>query len=46
MSWWRMKERDADLERELRADLELDEEEQRENGAPRGVSRSDAGTAD
>jgi len=29
MSWWK---RDADLERELRSDLELEEEEQREGG--------------
>src|SRR5437763_745553 len=34
MRWWRIKERDADLERELRSDLELEEEEQRESGAP------------
>jgi len=33
MRWWQMKKRNADLERELRADLELEEEEQRENGA-------------
>ena len=32
MKWWRLKKRDADLERELRSDLELEEEEQRENG--------------
>ncbi len=32
MHWWQMKKRDADLERELRSDLELEEEEQRENG--------------
>lgn len=32
MKWWRISERQADLERELRADLELEEEEQRENG--------------
>jgi hypothetical protein len=32
MRWWRLKKRDADLERELRSDLELEEEEQRENG--------------
>lgn len=34
MKWWQMKKRNADLERELRADLELEEEEQRENGLP------------
>jgi putative ABC transport system permease protein len=32
MRWWQMKKRDADLERELRSDLELEEEEQRESG--------------
>ncbi len=33
MKWWQTKKRDADLERELRSDLELEEEEQREGGA-------------
>jgi predicted permease len=32
MRWWSMKKRDADLERELRSDLELEEEEQQQNG--------------
>src|ERR1700728_1320087 len=32
MHWWQSKKRDADLERELRSDLELEEEEQREGG--------------
>jgi predicted permease len=32
MRWWQVKKRDADLERELRSDLELEEEEQRERG--------------
>jgi hypothetical protein len=32
MKRWQIKKRDADLERELRSDLELEEEEQRENG--------------
>jgi len=32
VKWWRMKKRDAHLERELRSDLELEEEEQRDNG--------------
>ena len=32
MKWRRLKKRDADLERELRSDLELEEEEQRERG--------------
>jgi predicted permease len=34
MKWWPKRKRDADLERELRSDLELEEEEQRENGLP------------
>ena len=34
MRWWRIKKRNADLERELRSDIELEEEEQRENGLP------------
>jgi predicted permease len=32
MRWWQIKKRDADLERELQSDLELEEEEQRERG--------------
>jgi len=32
MHWWQIRKRDADLERELRYDLELEEEEQREKG--------------
>jgi hypothetical protein len=32
MRWWQIKRRDADLERELRSDLDLEEEEQREGG--------------
>jgi predicted permease len=32
MKWWQLKKRDADLERELRSDLELEEDEQREGG--------------
>jgi predicted permease len=32
MRWWPTTKRDADLERELQADLELEEEEQRGNG--------------
>lgn len=32
MHWWQIKKRDADLEREILSDLELEEEEQRENG--------------
>jgi putative ABC transport system permease protein len=33
MRWWQIRKRDADLERELRSDLELEEEEQRETGS-------------
>src|ERR1700722_6878400 len=32
MRWWQIRKRDADLERELKSDLELEEEEQREGG--------------
>src|SRR5712672_1760271 len=32
MKWWQIRKREADLERELRSDLELEEEEQREGG--------------
>ena len=38
MRWWQIRERKADLERELQCALELEEEEQRE----RGLSREDA----
>ena len=38
MKWWQIKRREADLERELRSDLDLEEEEQRE----RGLSPEDA----
>jgi predicted permease len=34
MRWWQLKKRNADLERELQSDLDLEEEEQRENGLP------------
>lgn len=34
MRWWQIRKRNMDLERELRSDLELEEEEQRENGLP------------
>jgi predicted permease len=34
MRWWQIKKRDADLERELQSDLELEEEEQCERGLP------------
>jgi len=32
VNWWQSKKRDADLERELRSDLDLEEEEQLEGG--------------
>ena len=32
MQWWQINKRDADLERELQSDLELEKEEQRERG--------------
>lgn len=35
MGWWQIRKRDADLERELRSDLELEEEEQSETGLSR-----------
>ena len=38
MKWWRIRGRAADLERELRSDLELEEEGQRENGLSREES--------
>jgi len=34
MRWWQIRKRDADVERELQSDLELEEEEQREHGLP------------
>jgi predicted permease len=34
MRWWQIRKRNADLERELRSDMELEEEEQRESGLP------------
>ena len=34
MKWWQIGKRDADFERELRSDLELEEEEQRDRGKP------------
>src|SRR5450631_734083 len=42
MAWWQMRKRDADLERELRSDLELEEEEQRENGVAPEEARNAA----
>jgi hypothetical protein len=32
MTWWRVTKRKTDLERELRSDLALEEEEQRDRG--------------
>src|SRR4051794_6107302 len=32
MRWWQIRKRDADLDRELRSDLDLEEEEQHESG--------------
>ncbi|MGE5323749.1 MAG: ABC transporter permease, partial [Actinomycetota bacterium] len=32
MKWWQIRKRNADLERELQSDLQLEEEEQREHG--------------
>jgi predicted permease len=34
MRWWQVRRRDADLQRELLSDLELEEDEQREKGVP------------
>src|SRR5437763_16363711 len=34
MTLWQIRKRDADVERELQSDLELEEEEQREHGVP------------
>lgn len=42
MRWWQKKKRDEDLERELAADLELEEQEQRENGLAANQARSAA----
>src|SRR5260370_40758710 len=35
MRWWRRKEREQDLERELNSDLELEGQEQQESGLTR-----------
>jgi predicted permease len=42
MKWWQMSKRDADLEREILSDLELEQEEQRENGVPLEEARNAA----
>jgi hypothetical protein len=42
MRWWQIKKRNADLERELQSDLELEEEEQRERGLPPEEARNAA----
>jgi hypothetical protein len=42
MKWWQFRRRDADLERELQSDLELEEEEQREAGLPSERARYSA----
>src|SRR6202789_4057133 len=39
MRWWQIRKRDADLERELQSDIELEEEEQRERGLPAREAR-------
>jgi predicted permease len=39
MLWWQIRKRAADLERELQSDLELEEEDQRENGLPAEEAR-------
>jgi predicted permease len=39
VNWWQIRKRDADLERELRSDLELEEEEQREGGVSEEEAR-------
>jgi len=34
MRWWQGRKRDADVQRELQSDIDLEEEEQRESGVP------------
>ena len=38
MSWWRREEREQNLERELRSDIELEAAEQQEHGLPADVA--------
>jgi hypothetical protein len=42
MKWWQIRKRDADLERELQSDLELEEEDQRDKGKSPEEARSAA----
>jgi predicted permease len=42
MLWWQIRKRNADLDRELRSDLELEEEEQRDRGLPPEEARTAA----
>ena len=39
MRWWQIQKRNADIERELQSDLELEEEEQREGGLSGDAAR-------
>ncbi len=39
MRWWQIEKRNADLERELQSDIELEEEERRENGRSQEEAR-------
>ncbi|MGA9979609.1 MAG: ABC transporter permease [Candidatus Sulfotelmatobacter sp.] len=39
MTWWQIRKRDADVQRELQSDLDLEEEEQREGGVPAQEAR-------
>jgi len=39
MKWWQIRKRDQDVERELQSDLDLEEEEQREQGVSRDEAR-------
>jgi hypothetical protein len=39
MKWLQIRKRNEDLERELRSDLELEEEEQRDRGLPPDEAR-------
>src|SRR5260370_21909245 len=42
MRWWQIRKRDADVERELQSDLELEQEEQREHCVPPEEARQAA----